>query len=390
MNIRLLKFVKVGRAFTLVEVLLGIIILAIGLLGLAAVFPLVVKQQREAQDTVVGVSAAKAAESYLTQQHGYFDATLNDYVGLNAPSGKSGWGALSWAMYQTAWANKVDDFGLIRWSRVFDDSNQYKTAISGSGAEQAAGNIPGALYFPRYQSNVIVPNQGLSIKPYDRLLPMPTTTTTTNPLFVWDVVPMLATPIDTTALITTQTALPLRVAVFVRRIDPGIRLPNDPNTKLIMPLAEAIANNVVLPLGVDADGLPTLNGKGTYPRFFYPKVAKAYRRFGSDSGPFNVIEFTQATGYGSPIPARQVGQQLLDNEGNIYTVTALPDETGTDVPYQNVLDRCVVISPGLPTGYLNSTTSKNENQSAVRGGRTLELLCSPHIPANVSTFLVRP
>ena len=51
---------KSGKAFTLVEVLLGIIILAVGLLGLASVFPLVVRQQREAQDTVVGVSAARA------------------------------------------------------------------------------------------------------------------------------------------------------------------------------------------------------------------------------------------------------------------------------------------------------------------------------------------
>lgn len=384
-------------AFTLVEVLLGIIILAIGLLGLASVFPLVVRQQRTAQDGVIGVTAAGAAESFLTQHRGYLDTSIapnGDMIGLNTPSGKSGWGALSWALYKTAWAKKDEDFGLIRWSRLLNEDNQdAQTAIYGSKAETAAGGqfsagrLRGAMYFPRYDNNALVPGKGVAIRPSERLFPAPGPNS--NPLFVWDAVPMLATAIDTNPgnQITTQTALPLRVTVFVRRIDQGIRLPYDPQTKTTMTLADAITRGIALPLGSDADGMPSQNGQGEYSGFFYPSVQTAYRRFGSQSGPFNVIRFKGGMTSAAIAAARQVGQQLVDNEGNVYTVVALPDETGSDIPYQNDLDRCVVIEPGLPTGYLVATTSKNR-QSDVR--HELELLCTPQVPANVSTFVVRP
>lgn len=384
-------------AFTLVEVLLGIIILAIGLLGLASVFPLVVRQQRAAQDGVVGVTAAGAAESFLTQHRGYLDTSIapsGDMIGLNTPSGKSGWGALSWALYKTAWAKRNEDFGLIRWSRLLDEDNpDGQTAIYGTKAETAAGGqfttgrLRGAMYFPRYDNNALVPGKGVAIRASERLFPTPGPNV--NPLFVWDAVPMLATAIDTNPAnqITTQTALPLRVTVFIRRIDQGIRLPYDPQTKTTMTLGDAIAKGVVLPLGSDADGMPSQNGLGEYPGFFYPSVQTAYRRFGSQSGAFNVIRFKEGANSVAVAAARQVGQQLVDNEGNVYTVVALPDETGSDIPYQNDLDRCVVIEPGIPTGYLLATTSKNR-QSDVR--HELQLLCTPQVPAHVSTFVVRP
>lgn len=378
------------HAFTLVEVLFGIIILAVGLLGLAAVFPLVVKKQRDAQDTVVGISAAQGAETFLRSQAGYFNAAANDVVGLNAPSGKSGWGALSWSLYLAARndSSSTKD-GTVRWSRLFDENNGYKTALYGSKADQLAGSalgsaaIRGALYF----GSDIGPQYDVVVKPSQRLLPMPGPGI--DPLFVWDVVPMLTAPIDLAGPALSRTTLPLRIAVFVRRIDPGIRLPTDDKTDQPMTLTDAIDSGAVLPIASDSDGLPTLNGKGTYSTFFYPAVQTAYRRFGAQSGPFNVIRFSTSASAAALSSARQVGQQLLDNEGNVYTVVALPDETGTEIPYSNYLSQCVVIEPGLPTGYLQSTTSK-DNASDVRSNRSLELLCTPQIPAAVSTFIVRP
>lgn len=383
MSIRTRTSSRLGRAFTLVEVLLGIIILAIGLLGLASVFPLVVKQQREAQDVVIGVSSGEAAEAFMRSQRGYFSPAVNDFVGLNAPSGKSGWGALSWALYQTALQNKQEKHGLVNWSDAFKQGAAYKTAIYGAQAESSAGNVKGALYIGSDQGT----QYDTIIKPYDRLLPMPSANV--NPLFVWDIAPMLATPIDPSNPIALRTPLPLRITVFIRRIDPGIRLPYDDVTKTTMTLGDAIAQGKVLPLAVDADGMPTLNGNGAYPGFFYPTVQTVYRRFGASGGSFNVVQFQEAAESTALAAARQVGQQLVDVEGNIYTVVALPDETGTDIPYQNVLDRSVVIEPGIPAGYLQNTGA-GIKQSNVRSGRTLELLCTPHIPANVSTFLIRP
>ena len=51
--------------FSLVEVLIAILILGLGMLGLAAVFPVVIAQQREAVDTVRGEAAASTAEAIV-------------------------------------------------------------------------------------------------------------------------------------------------------------------------------------------------------------------------------------------------------------------------------------------------------------------------------------
>ena len=119
---------------------------------------------------MIGISAARGAETVLKSRTGYFSQTANDVVGLNSPSGKSGWGALSWALYQTANAKKAEDHGLIRWSTVFNDSNTFKTAIYGNTAEQLAGSalgtsaIRGALYIGSDQG----PQYDVVIKPYER------------------------------------------------------------------------------------------------------------------------------------------------------------------------------------------------------------------------------
>ncbi len=54
-----------NRAFTLVEVLMAVLILAIGLLGLGAVLPMVVRQQRQSADGTFGTLAIKSAITTL-------------------------------------------------------------------------------------------------------------------------------------------------------------------------------------------------------------------------------------------------------------------------------------------------------------------------------------
>ena len=63
--------------FTLIEVLISLIIFAIGLIGLSAVFPVVITQQRDAQDLSMGISAGESAESILATRFGNFAGTIS-------------------------------------------------------------------------------------------------------------------------------------------------------------------------------------------------------------------------------------------------------------------------------------------------------------------------
>ncbi|MEO0386082.1 MAG: prepilin-type N-terminal cleavage/methylation domain-containing protein [Pseudomonadota bacterium] len=56
---------RLRRAFSLVEILFAIVVLSLGLLGIAAVFPVVITQQQRAQDVVGGAVAATAARGAL-------------------------------------------------------------------------------------------------------------------------------------------------------------------------------------------------------------------------------------------------------------------------------------------------------------------------------------
>ncbi len=339
------------RAFTLIEVLLGVLILGLGLLGLASVFPLVVKQQRAAQDVVLGVAAAGGAE-----------AVLRGHSVLNDPSGKKGWAPFSKELYTVAsqrqskqglWIDTVGDSIANEKLRIYGP-----VSIPGKVGEAGSFRLlgPGSTGNPE-----------VVIYTSDRLLPQGPGVT---PQYVWDAVPILAS--SASSAIPPEFA-PLRVAVFIRRIDPGIRV--GANTTL----AEVISSGAAVAVAVDNDGLPTFSGQGNYAVPIVATPVRTHQRYGIDTAPYTVIEFN------APRPAvlvalRQVGQQIVDTEGNVYTVVAIPDEKG--VNYTS--DRAVVIAPPLAP-----QTVKAINGGGGASAGEVQFLVSPVVPASVEVLTIR-
>ena len=70
------------RAFSLVEVLIAVLVLALGLLGLGAIFPAVISEQRRSFDSITGESVAKLVEDTLNRNNELVDLSALQGDGL--------------------------------------------------------------------------------------------------------------------------------------------------------------------------------------------------------------------------------------------------------------------------------------------------------------------
>lgn len=351
--------------FTLIEVLLGVLILGLGLLGLASVFPLVVKKQRDAQDVVLGLSSIKGVES-----------TLRGHAGLNSNQTDRGWAKLATALKSVASKNSDRK---VRWSEVLGSGTGVGEKIYASvpqigelrpepGTIVFWGQNPGAVS----ADTVAQPSDTVLIRTSDRLIPQGPGVT---PQYVWDIVPILAN-----ALPTPAPEFPaIRVALFVRRIDTGIRVPNGKS------LTQVIANGEAAAIAWDSSGFPTYDGKltgGSYAGFFAPAATGAYQRFGTKDAPYTVLQFGGLADDSAALTAiRQLGQQIVDGEGNIYTVVAIPDEK--DGGYNST--KSVIVAPPLVESAVRSISGGGGTNGGI-----VEFLVSPVIPASVEIVHIRP
>lgn len=342
-TIRRRRVARAALAFSLIEVLLAIVILALGLLGLGAVIPVVIRQQRIANETTLGVSAANNAESILRGRTDLRTPQTNTSGNQQAIS--------PWR----AWRDDTTDGGLSE-NGTSSGSNNRTGLWCVPEFDRATGLVSLRLDSSRVNFNLPAPQQDrFSIPLSQRLVPAPEPGGP-PPRFVWDFVARRVVQIDRLGnpLPVDPSAAssdPIQVAVFVRRIDPSIRLPGG------VSLARALVDSNRLaegsrrtPVAVDEQGRPRLNGvigpeeNAGYglPIVLEPGELSAGVGPTANYEPANSptpsrrddrdrLTFRRSLGPGSQLPpgtdrdtavalASQINQLLVDGFGNVYRV----------------------------------------------------------------------
>lgn len=280
--------------FSLIEILIAVVVLALGLLGVGAVFPVVIRSQRQSQDVVYGQIASRNAAAYLMGRQHMLDALRLVAYDTNFdgnPDEDPRYDATPWFI----WSDKPADWGSV---------------------DPGTGDL--LLKHPKPPNSTIT---SIYVPASERLFPAPFTVGV-NPQYIWDVA------------VRRKRVGGFQVLVVTRRLDQQIAVPED------LVLSNVLTGKYLtsggqrrLPMSVDAAGRPTGNGGppgiGTYSRLRSLELALPLH----DSDPALIL--VQGMDDGDPtdqsttvLPyANAVGQKLVDNLGMVYTVTGtLEDE----------------------------------------------------------------
>jgi prepilin-type N-terminal cleavage/methylation domain-containing protein len=385
-----------NRAFSLVEVLIAIVVLALGLLGIAAVFPAVVSQQRQATDTVLSTSIENAVTHYLKENSVLNKASVSPSypppLGYIVPNnGQRGWQLLSgnptWSapaylpapgspgipIFSGNWKMPNADLNTVGLCLETATGNMRVIGAANSLAADGSGNYQ--------QSWFDIPlSQRLSPTPYS---------SSAQPLYVWDFVARrvgTGNSVDNTNATTFQYTIQddaVQLAVFVRRIDSGIRRPAGAT------LADTLVGGVAVPVAEDpTSGRPTFDGLGgatpTYSGIHTIKYALAAalplpnrHDLSRTAGSFVTLDTSNALrSY-----ARQPGQQMVDNFGVVHTVTAFLDRDPADLDATSP-NETIEITPPID---LSSFANWSSNAGATNPP---SLLFTTQIPTSVFVITV--
>lgn len=350
------------RAFSLIEILVSILILSLGLLGLGALFPVVIREQRLGTDAINGLIVANSAKAMLTGVDWTKQATTPPPNG--APS--------------TVW-------GLLR-----QDTTRGALGSSGSPDYHEAGgwwvpeidttsvsatSLQGRITTPAYTFRLKVPLEY-------RLYPAPGSGQ--PPQYVWD----FALRRD-----VSSSNERLLMAVFVRRIDPGIRLPprSDKDYDRLTELSKSLLNvkalkgtgpEARLPVGEDQNGRQTGDGTdGAGGTQYYSNLRRARVSFKSAGieplrdrlyyeGVLGVGDIEQEWEH-----LGQSNQRIIDNLGNVYSVI------GTDTDARG---RYLKLEPNIPP----SVTTTRPTGALV--DPLFSVMYTPQVPVSVQVFEVKP
>lgn len=382
---------KTRNAFTLLEILISVVVLAIGLVGVVAIFPAVIDLQRRAQDSVIGTAAATSAEARLV---GTFiqNESLDWYdwdgeFGSNTPRSDMfpafsilkldrGISERDARTFDGATAKVYDFLWDARWEWQRQENRDALDVLDSTGDLVLGG---GLSYKDIVDPQNVLPQLTLDLG--QRLLP--DAASQADPRYVYDFVVRRvdagiglvprgnARTYEKLVRLDRVGELPVQMAVFVRRVDRNIRLPqgvsirealtgvnDDPDVSTPIPNSERR-----FPLAVRSDDLCQIvnNGKPASGDVVYSRPVAAFIRnetiqqSNTQTGVWDLFDPStlRLTGSGSSATCaeaalKQPGQLFVDNNGTVRKVVAIVDKQvgGND-------RELLMIDPPFPTNSIN-------------------------------------
>jgi len=422
-----------ASGFTLIEVLIGMLVLALALLGLAAFFPVVVREQRLAVDKVDGLAAQRSGLAIVAEQRDLnlpieFDiydqgrVTLPDRlparVNTTNVTSNALFGAAfvrGWNVWAESWRTDSAPFVFSpevppagfpsgsRWGwdwtwnnlarasqRAYFDRGIFTIGwnedrvLSGNAAE-SFDRLPSWVrrgLQSRYPTLAYVPAD----EAYD-LAPGRTGGKLTGGKVYFR--PIELRPIDRMLSVRDRRMVwdivarrvegtTLQAVMFVRTIDPNIRVPSNSTLD-----AEVRAGRI-LPVAADNDGRPTLDGKaGRYSRPVFMDVVEV--RQSRANGPWDLLILQPNGGRDDRATeaqrdyAKLPGQKLVDNAGTIHTVVGPGKQRLDNGTITDVANSVLIEAP------VSESYARRVNGMAA-ADREIEVVFTTQIPAAVSVF----
>ena len=330
------------KAFSLVEVLIAILVLAIGLLGLGAIFPAVIAEQRNAFAVIEGENVASSAEALLTNNE-FVDFSLisTDFNRKNANATER---------YSYEWTVPQDGLNYYGWTSPIPSLYGFTGFMTGlwSMNSNDSGVNP--------DITIVKNNPELGQIPVAaRLFPHPYSGQ--DPKFVWDI-----------ALRREPSGDRLQAAIFVRRIDARIRVPKGYTLSDVLTNggATALPTDPVLPVAIDSANGHVVVDDGVNPNIFYAAIQTLEVEVHPEHLDWLIFKNGRANGIDTSVGfAAKVGQILLDNTGVVRTVVGIPSVAAGD-PLASELtnNRVVIVDPPFTSQQAGGNMTDNARPSS--------------------------